>query len=299
MRHDKLDRELTLMLLMTENRRYTVQQLCERMNISKRTLYYYLDFFRDIGFVVEKRGTIYSLDKSSPFFTKLFRKVHFTEDEAVTMRRILESSGSQSAMVEHLKRKLDSLYDLNILADEQLRERQALNLSVIYDAIKYHRNVILHRYSSPHSNSVTDRIVEPFMLMNDNNEVRCYELTSGMNKTFKLSRMEKVELLADEWEHESEHRQFFTDIFMFSAEEQMRVTLLLGRLSYNLMLEEYPKAEAYITPQDQQHWLLELDVCSYAGIGRFVLGLYEDITIMGDEGFKTYIRQYIEKIHQM
>ena len=117
MRHDKLDRELTLMLLMTENKRYTVQQMCERMNISKRTLYYYLDFFRDIGFVVEKHGTVYSLDKSSPFFTKLFRKVHFTEDEAVTMRRILESSGSHSAMVEHLKRKLDSLYDLNILAE--------------------------------------------------------------------------------------------------------------------------------------------------------------------------------------
>ena len=33
MRHDKLDRELTLMLLMTENKRYTVQQMCARMNI--------------------------------------------------------------------------------------------------------------------------------------------------------------------------------------------------------------------------------------------------------------------------
>ena len=298
MRHDKLDRELTLMLLMTENKRYTVQQMCERMNISKRTLYYYLDFFRDIGFVVEKHGTVYSLDKSSPFFTKLFRKVHFTEDEAVTMRRILESSGSHSAMVEHLKRKLDSLYDLNILADEQLREQQAQNLTVIYDAIKYHRNVILHHYSSPHSNSVSDRIVEPFMLMNNNNEVRCYELTSGMNKTFKLSRMERVELLADEWEHEDKHRQIFTDIFMFSAEEQMHVTLLLGRLSYNLLVEEYPKAAAYVTPQDQQHWLLELDVCNYAGIGRFVLGLYEDIKILGDDGFKAYLAQQIDKMHQ-
>ncbi|MBP3776191.1 MAG: WYL domain-containing transcriptional regulator [Prevotella sp.] len=296
MRHDKLDRELTLMLLMTENRRYTVQQLCERMDISKRTLYYYLDFFRDIGFIVEKHGTVYSLDKSSPFFTKLFRKVHFTEDEAVTMRRILDSSGSHSAMVEHLKHKLDSLYDLNILDDEQLRERQALNLSVIYDAIKYHRSVVLHHYSSPHSNSISNRIVEPFMLMNNNNEVRCYELTSGMNKTFKLSRMERVELLADEWEHEAEHRQIYTDIFMFSAEEQLHVTLLLGRLSYNLMLEEYPKAEAYIIPKDSQHWLLELDVCSYAGIGRFVLGLYEDITIVGDEGFKDYIRQHIQQM---
>ncbi len=296
MRHDKLERELTLILLMTENKRYTVQQLCERMNISKRTLYYYLDFFRDIGFIVEKKGTVYSLDKSSPFFTKLFRKVHFTEDEAITMRRVLESSGSHSAMVAHLKRKLDSLYDLNILADEQLREQQALNLSVIYDAIKYHRNVILHHYSSPHSNSVTDRIVEPFMLMNSNNEVRCYELTSGMNKTFKLSRMERVELLADEWQHEAQHRRLFTDIFMFSGEEQMHVTLRLGRLSYNLMLEEYPKAEVYITSQDNQHWLLDLDVCSYAGIGRFVLGLYEDISILGDEGFKDYISQQILKM---
>jgi len=299
MRHDKLDRELTLMLLMTENRRYTVQQLCERMDISKRTLYYYLDFFRDIGFIVEKHGTVYSLDKSSPFFTKLFRKVHFTEDEAVTMRRILDSSGSHSAMVEHLKHKLDSLHDLNILDDEQLRERQALNLSVIYDAIKYHRSVVLHHYSSPHSNSISNRIVEPFMLMNNNNEVRCYELTSGMNKTFKLSRMERVELLADEWEYETEHRQIYTDIFMFSAEEQMHVTLLLGRLSYNLMLEEYPKAEAYITPKDSQRWLLELDVCSYAGIGRFVLGLYKDITIVGDEGFKDYIRQQIQQMIKM
>ena len=214
MRHDKLERELTLILLMTENKRYTVQQLCERMNISKRTLYYYLDFFRDIGFIVEKKGTVYSLDKRSPFFTKLFRKVHFTEDEAITMRRVLESSGSHSAMVAHLKRKLDSLYDLNILADEQLREQQALNLSVIYDAIKYHRNVILHHYSSPHSNSVTDRIVEPFMLMNSNNEVRCYELTSGMNKTFKLSRMERVELLADEWQHEAQLHTIATDILL-------------------------------------------------------------------------------------
>jgi hypothetical protein len=111
--------------------------------------------------------------------------------------------------------------------------------------------------------------------------------------------MERVELLADEWEHEDKHRQIFTDIFMFSAEEQMHVTLLLGRLSYNLMLEEYPKAEAYITPHDDKHWLLELDVCNYAGIGRFVLGLYEDITIMGDGNFIEYIHQQIRKMSQV
>ena len=58
MRHDKLNRELSLLLLLTENKKLNVQQLCEKMELSKRTLYYYLDFFRDFGFEVEKRGTV-------------------------------------------------------------------------------------------------------------------------------------------------------------------------------------------------------------------------------------------------
>ncbi len=74
--------------------------------------------------------------------------------------------------------------------------------------------------------------------------------------------------------------------------------LLLGRLSYNLLVEEYPKAAAYVTSRDQQQWQLELDVCNYAGIGRFVLGLYEDIKILGDDGFKAYLAQQIDKMHQ-
>ena len=37
MRHNQLDRELKLMLLMTENREYTVEQLCEKLKISRAT----------------------------------------------------------------------------------------------------------------------------------------------------------------------------------------------------------------------------------------------------------------------
>ncbi|MBO5612620.1 MAG: HTH domain-containing protein, partial [Prevotella sp.] len=44
MRHDKLQRELDLILLLAENRTYTVEQLCERLNVSRRNLYYYFDF---------------------------------------------------------------------------------------------------------------------------------------------------------------------------------------------------------------------------------------------------------------
>ena len=297
MRHDKLDRELTLLLLLTENRSYTIQQLCDRLGISRRNLYYYLDFFRDYGFQVEKHGTAYSLDKSSPFFTKLFRTVHFTEDEAITMRRLLDRMDDHSVQVQHLKQKIDALYDLHILDDVQLREQQAQNVSVIYDAIKYHRCVVLHGYSSGHSQSQRDRVVEPFMFLSGNNEVRAYEPSSRLNKTFRLSRMESVELLADEWMHEQEHRRVYTDIFHFSDEHLLPVSVRLTRLAYNLLIEEYPKSEAFIVAEGDARWRLDTDVCSYAGIGRFVMGLYDEVEVLGDEAFRHYISSRIRAMH--
>ena len=46
MRHDKLEKEMNLMLLLTENHRYEVDAICDRIGISRRMLYYYLESFR-------------------------------------------------------------------------------------------------------------------------------------------------------------------------------------------------------------------------------------------------------------
>ena len=284
------------MLLMTENRDYTVQQMCERLGISRRTLYYYIDFFRDSGFTVEKRGTCYSLDKNSQFFTRLFKKVHFTEDEAITMRRLLDRASDNSLHVQHLKNKLTRLYDLDILENVTLREQDADNVSTLYDAIKMKKTVILRNYSSPHSNTTANRVVEPFMFMDNNNEIRCYEIASGQNKTFKISRIESVMILADDQLYEARHKKVFTDIFMFSGETRLPVTLRLGRLARNIMLEEYPQSAAFITPDDASHWIVSLEVCSYLGISRFVLGLFESVEILGSEEFREYIRMKIDNM---
>lgn len=289
MRHNNLDRELSLILLMTENRGYTVQQLCERLGISRRTLYYYIDFLRDYGFIVEKHGACYSLDKTSQFFTKLIKKAHFTEDEAITMRRLLDRADSGSLQVQHLKRKLENLYDLDILDRVSVCEREAQNVSTLYEAIKMKRAVILRNYSSPHSDSVSNRVVEPYLFLDNNNEVRCYEYTSAMNKTFKISRIEEVMMLSDEWTHEADHRRVYTDIFMFSGETVMPVEVRLNRLACNLLLEEYPKASRHVTPDGPSHWILRLDVCSYLGISRFVLGLFESVEVLGDAKFIDFI----------
>ena len=174
-----------------------------------------------------------------------------------------------------------------------MREQKVYNIGVLYDAIKLRRQVVIRGYASPHSRTTKDRLVEPFLLMNNNNEVRCYEPSSRLNKTFKVSRMQEVELLDTEWVYEDRHREMYTDVFMFSGEKQMPVSMLLGQLSYNVLKEEYPSAEVYITVSGDGRHRLDLPVCSYAGIGRFVLGLFEDIEVLGDDGFISYIRQKV------
>lgn len=289
MRHDKLERELRLLLLLAENHNYTIEELCGKVGISRRNLYYYLEFFRDSGFKVEKRGAYYSIDRSSPFFDHLVSRISFTEEEAVLLRRMLDKAEHGNAIIANLKRKLKQFYDFDILADEQLREHAVQNIGPLYDAIKLQRQVILKGYSSPHSQTVRDRFVEPFLLLNNNNEVRCYEPSSGMNKTFKVSRMQGVQVLDSEWAYADRHRRMYTDVFMFSGEELMPVELTLGPLSYNILREEYPQAMPYVADGIDGRHTLRLDVCSYAGIGRFVLGLYDDIRVLGGDGFKQYL----------
>lgn len=153
---------------------------------------------------------------------------------------------------------------------------------------------MLKNYSSPHSHTVTDRIVEPFLMMNNGREVRCHEIKTRQNKTFKLSRMEKVEIIDVPWIHEEEHRHVYTDIFMFSGEHRYPVELTMGQLSHNLMIEEYPMSEPCFTPDGASHWRFSTYTASLLGIGRFVLGLYDDIEIHGGEELLAYIAAKVE-----
>ena len=97
------ERQLRLMVLLTQNREYSLDELCRKLDMSRRTLYRYLELFRDIGFEVVKQGNVYRLDKSSPFFKEITQLVHFTEDEALTLRHVLDMASGTDVQVRHLR----------------------------------------------------------------------------------------------------------------------------------------------------------------------------------------------------
>ncbi len=295
MKLNKYGKELDLLLLLTENHSYTAQELADRLDITRRNLYYYLEYLRESGFLLIKSGFRYRLDRSSPFFKRLHDNIALTRDEAAFLYRLLDSAEKIDYQALTVKAKLERQFNLAELSDPAVMRRMNRNIRQLKKAIAEKHMVTLRAYSSPHSQTVADRIVEPFLLMNGGTDIRCHELRTHENKTYKVARTAEIEILDVPWIYENLHREVYTDIFGFSGEECYHVSLHLGQLSHNLLIEEHPAAEPFVTTIDNNHWQADLDVVSYLGIGRFVLGLYDDITIIGDKGFKAYINTKIKQ----
>ncbi len=288
---DKFGRQLRLLILLTQNRRLTIEEIGEQLGMNRRSIYRYLDAMRAMGFIVKKEGTRYHIDHRSPFLRELVDGIQFSEDEAVVISQLLNAVYSNSPQVRALREKFAALYDTDVLERHGIDNTVAHNVSQLFRAIKEERVVLLRDYDSPSSGVVKNRIVEPYIFCSENSEVRCYELVTGENKTFKLSRCKSVELLDLLWSHKDKHKPYYTDLFHFSGEERYPVTLQLGHLSMNLLLEEYPDAERYLQPMTDGRYRLEVEVCSYKGIGRFVMGLIDDIQIKKSPDFVKYLKE--------
>lgn len=291
----KLERLLRLMKMLTANTEYTIDDLAERLMMSRRTVYRYIDTFREAGFVIKKSGNCIRLDKESPHFRDISQLVHFTEEEAVILKSAIENIDDTNMLKQNLKRKLYSVYDNKTLADTVVRGKNSPNIRTLIEAIDEHRQVILHGYQSAHGGEVRDRRVEPFAFTTNYVRVWCYDPEAHACKLFKTSRIGAVLPLGDEWAHEAEHREGFMDVFRMNGHDRHRIRLRLGMLAHNLLVEEYPLAERDLAPDGESHWLLETEVAGFAGVARFVAGLLDDVEIVDSPELKRYVADYFRR----
>lgn len=293
----KVERLLRLMKMMTGNVNYTVNDMAERLGTSYRSIYRYIETFKDAGFVVHKlNGGVYRLGKDSKHFKDISQLIHFTDEEAHIVNQLINGLDDTNMLKQNLRRKLVSVYDCTSMANSIVKSEHANTINVLIEAMYQHRKVILRDYASSHTGVVQDRFVEPFGFTTNYVQVWCYEPSSGMNKLFKTSRIGSVEMLNEEWEYADSHKEGYIDIFRMTGFEQHRVCLELGMLARNLLVEEYPLSERDIRQIDDGHWILDTMVCNYKGIGRFVMGLMEDIKIVDSPEFRDYIDDKINFI---
>ncbi len=289
----KIERLLRLMKMLTANVSYTVDDIAERLSMSRRTVYRYIDTFREAGFLIKKSGDCIRLDKESPHFKDISQLVHFTEEEASILKSAIESIDDTNLLKQNLKRKLYSVYDNKLLADTVVRGKNSANVRSLLEAIEDKRRTVLCKYQSGHGGAVRDRRVEPFAFTTNYVQVWCYDIEDGTCKLFKTSRIGAVEILPEQWGCEHLHKKGFIDIFRMNGREPKRIKLELGLMSCNLLLEEYPLAERDIRLIGRNRWILDTEVASFEGVGRFTVGLLDDIRIIESDELRTYISDYI------
>jgi predicted DNA-binding transcriptional regulator YafY len=292
----KLERLLRVMKMLTANNSLTVDEIAAKLAISQRSVYRYIDTFRAAGFVIKKTDNFIKLDKSSPYFKDISELIHFSEEEAFILKSAIENIDENNLLKQNLKKKLYTVYNYNILAETIVSGKNGKNVQQLVEAIENKRSVILRNYSSAHGNDIRDRFVEAYAFTTNYVQVWCYCPEENTNKLFKVSRIGSVEVLDDKWKHQTKHQSGCIDIFRMNSCEMKHIKLKLGLRSANLLIEEFPLATKQLQKLPNNEWLLDTDVCSYDGVGRFVMGLLDDIEIIDSQEFEQHIAEILNKM---
>lgn len=291
MEQPRIDRVIQVMKYMSKPR--TVAEIAQKMNTTYRSVYRYIETFKEAGIVVIQEGKTYCLSKASKPYKDFSQLLSFTDEEAYIINAAIDSIDDTNVLKHNLRKKLVSLYDCIDMPVLVTKGKTTSIVNSLNKAVKEKKQVVLQGYSSSHSKEKRDRHVEPFAFTANFQDVWAYDTEDGQNKLFKVSRITSVAISKNEWQNEGQHKEGYIDIFRFAGYDQLPIKLRLGVVSHNLILEEYPFSEQYMSKINKRYWLLETNLCSYVGACRFYMGLADDITIVDSPEFKAYVTNYI------
>ncbi len=271
----------------------TKDEIAEDFDISVRTVERYYRLLQDLGFEIIKHRGRYKIEKIEPGQFKHEDMIVFTLEEAAAVKEALLSSQKLTGPIQ--KTLLDKLYaltDLDELSETLYRLTVSKNISNIRFAIKHQQQVVLKSYQSVSSSKVSDRMIEPIRFYDYYRYLSALEVSSGKIKQFKTERITGVELTGKPFKHKEKHKKLNIGIFGMSGNESVKVKLQLSRRASSLMIEEFPDSAPYIKTGKNIGYY-NGHVYSFEGIGRFIMGLIDEVTIISPKELKGYVKNKI------
>ncbi len=290
----KFQKMLEILLVLDCRYGRTIQEIAERFGISERTVYRYMDTFKQVGFVIENNSGFFKINKEESTSQDISQLLHFTEEEAFILSKAIHAIEDGSEQKEKLVKKLYSLYDFDRVIYAITKKEETENIFNLIQAIKQQRQVVLKAYKSGHGKDIRDRVVEPIDFTVNYLGVWCYDTEDRCNKIFKTSRIREVVVLDEDWQYKPDHQKGITDIFRMQSFEPGPIQLKLSMLACNLLQEEFPLSEKYIKPLGKNSYLLTTDVGNFLGVGRFILGLPDEVEVIFPQALKDYLNEKVK-----
>lgn len=283
------------MLMLSSNVDYTTNELATNLDITERSAFRYIRTFKDSGFTIQKRGcNVHKLIKMPVRQINLSELIHLSPEEAHILHTLLMSISGDSQVLVNLEKKLTALFDATSVTEIIGNRTCAENLMRLREAIDEKTQVVLKEYESGHTMKVSDRLVEPYGFSTNYCDVYAFEVATGLNKTFKVSRIGYVMPQQTEWEHEAMHEVIEPDCFRMNGKDRIPITLKMTLKAKNLLVEEYPLASRDLT-FEEGYWWLRTTVKDLAGVGRFTVGLADQIIIIDTPVLNDYIRKFAQE----
>jgi proteasome accessory factor C len=269
---------------------WTIKQLADRFDTSERTIYRYINLMEAVDFLVEK-------DFDNRYFIITSEddpsQAQFSIEETRLIKKLIQVASADNPVKNSLLKKLALNSELDSMPRLVVKARMSKLVDLLAESIKDQHQVVLKNYHSANSGEIRNRLVEPIHFGDNYQSVMALDTQDKVCKQFKLDRIGEVVQLKKGYEFKDLHQNTTTDIFGFTGDGNTWVSLQLNMRAYLLLREEFPLSIPY-TQKAESHYLFNGPVASFEGIGRFVLGLMDEIKVVGPEPFKVFLQHKLK-----
>jgi predicted DNA-binding transcriptional regulator YafY len=270
---------------------WTIKQLAQRFDTSERTIYRYINLLEEVDFLLEKdfdnRYFIITTDDDPT-------QAQFSIEEMKLIKKLIQSGAHDNPLKGSLLKKLSLNSEMDTMPRMFLKARLGHLVDQLAESIRNKNQVVLKNYHSANSNEIRDRLVEAIHFGDNYQSVVALDCQDQVCKQFKLDRIGEVIEMQTKFQYEELHRKNQSDIFGFSGDSHTWITLHLSLRAYLLLREEYPLSITF-TEKTEDGYYFHGPVSNFDGIGRFVLGLMDELTIKGPELFKNFIKNKLQQ----
>lgn len=288
----KILRVLQLISLLKRQPSKSIKFIAGILESTDRTVYRYLDLVKELGFDLQR-------DSHNRFYivsNENNETLEFSNEEASLLKELLLSSGKKSNLKDALLRKIYLKSEIVIQGNHLLNAHLGKIVSDISKAINENKQVVLKKYQSANSNTITDRLVEPISFTDNYTSLCAFEVETAKNKYFNIERITEVEVLQKQNEFEGQHQLDTPDAFGFTALNGLPfdIDIRLNLRAFVILKQEYPMVVPFVKQEAKtSYYRLKTSINNPKPVVRFILGLLDDVEIMGSNEFKDYLKNYV------
>jgi proteasome accessory factor C len=253
----KILRVFQLITYLQEKPNKAVGQLATFLETTERTVYRYLDLLRECGFDLHK-------DANQRFYIEKEDGdgIHFSNEEAQFLKELVLSAGKHSKLKDAVLSKIYTGSELSMVAGHLIHAKNGKIIERLTRAMMNKEQVLLKKYQSINTETISDRIVEPFGFTENYHTVMAYEPASEKNKTYNIDRIGSVEYLEQKFQNEDKHEQQAMDVFGFAySGKKHPVRLEMSLKKYLLLKDKYPLVTPFVKYYSKSDkYILEVEI---------------------------------------